>query len=258
MEKQNILEVCDVVKEYKNAGVSVKALDGVSLNIRRGEVFALLGINGAGKSTLSSIVATQHPPTSGDVCFKGESIYRDLWRYRSALGFCPQQSNLDPYLNVEENLTFAGRCFMLSKQQATERAALLLKNFTLERYAQKQIHELSGGTRQRVLIARALMHSPEVVILDEPTVGLDPDVRRALWDHIAKLRDEGVTVILTTHYLDEAEVLADRICLLRNGKVQLIRTVQELKDEHGDESLEEIFIRLSRTEKEREEAEGLL
>ena len=248
----SLLTLQKVCKTYNGKQGPVKALQGVSFDIERGEVFGLLGVNGAGKTTLSSILATLHPPTDGDILFNGTSIYKDLWNYRLALGFCPQQANLDPYLTVEQNLVFAGRYFLLSKKEAQERADELLQKYSLERYRGFMIDQLSGGTRQRVLIARALMHNPQVVILDEPTVGLDPDIRRQLWDHIKSLRDGGMTVILTTHYLDEAEVLSDRICLLREGKVQLIKTVKELKDENEQDSLENIFIRLSRQAQEHE------
>jgi len=240
------LVIRDLVKTYDD----FYALDGINLTIEKGEVFALLGVNGAGKTTLSSIIATQHPPTSGDVIFRGRSIYANIRNYRMAMGFCPQQANLDPYLTVLQNLIFAGRFYAMSTTDAEKRARELLALYDLERYADHAIDALSGGTRQRVLIARALMHSPEIVILDEPTVGLDPDIRRQLWDHIIALRDAGVTIILTTHYLDEAEVLANRICLLREGKVQLVCSVDELKEKHDNQSLEDIFILLSRREKE--------
>lgn len=244
----SFLVINNLVKRYNDTN----ALDGVSLTINKGEVVALLGVNGAGKTTLSSIIATQHPPTSGDILFHGVSIYKELRAYRMALGFCPQQANLDTYLTVEQNLVFAGRFYAMTSAAAKVRADELLSLYDLERYRNRRIEELSGGTRQRVLIARSLMHSPELVILDEPTVGLDPDIRRQLWDHISALRNSGVTIILTTHYLDEAEVLADRICLLRDGKVQLVCSVADLKKKHGQDSLEEIFIRLSRQEKEKE------
>lgn len=245
----SFLCIKDVVKEYN--GGKVRALGGVSLEIKQGEVLGLLGVNGAGKTTLSSILATLHPPTSGDITFRGTSIYKDLWNYRLALGFCPQQSNLDPYLTVEQNLVFAGRYFLMSKSDAQDRASELLKKYSLERYRDFMIDQLSGGTRQRVLIARSLMHNPQVVILDEPTVGLDPDIRHQLWDHIKSLRDGGMTVILTTHYLDEAEELSDRICLLREGKIQLVKTLAELKKERGGRSLENIFIELSHEAQEK-------
>jgi ABC-2 type transport system ATP-binding protein len=245
----NFLEIDAVTKIY-TGDKPVTALGGVSLTINKGEVFGLLGVNGAGKTTLSSILATLHPPTSGTVRFKGKEIYTDLWRYRIALGFCPQQSNLDPYLTVEQNLEFAGRYFLLSKAGAKKRADELIEQYRLEKYRTMMVDQLSGGTRQRVLISRALMHKPEIVILDEPTVGLDPDIRRQLWHNIRELRDNGITVILTTHYLDEAEFLSDRICLLREGKVQLIKTMAELKGEHEGQSLENIFLELTKYEQE--------
>lgn len=245
-----LLSIENISKFYRSGANEVKALDGVSLEIRRGEVFGLLGVNGAGKTTLSSLIATLHPPTDGDILWNGVSIYKDLYGYRHKLGFCPQHANLDPYLNVLENLVFSGRYYGMTKQASQERAEELLEIYSLTAYKTFEIAALSGGTRQRVLIARSLMHKPELVILDEPTVGLDPDVRRNLWDHIKTLRESGVTVILTTHYLDEAEYLSDRICLLRGGKVQLIRTVDELKKDHDGQSLESIFIKLTREQSE--------
>ncbi len=249
----HIVQLQNIRKIYhKNSSQETRALDGVSLGINEGEVFSLLGVNGAGKTTLSSILATVHPPSSGDVLFRGASIYNDVWSYRKAVGFCPQQSNLDPYLTVYENLLFAGQYFMLTYLQAKERADELITQYRLEKYTQYFVTQLSGGTRQRVLIARSLMHKPCILILDEPTVGLDPDIRRELWDQVKKLRNNGVTVILTTHYLDEAEYLSDRVCLLRSGKVQLIQKISELKSEHGGDSLEDIFITLTKQAREAE------
>ncbi len=241
----NILEIRNIIKTYQTPHGSFNALDDVSLDIKQGEILGLLGVNGAGKTTLSSILATLHPPTSGDVLFKGESIYHTLLNYRKALGFCPQRQNLDMQLTVEENLLFAGRYFLLPEAVVRQRAQELMENFQLTRYRDYEINALSGGTKQRVLIARALMHNPEIVILDEPTVGLDPDVRRILWDYIKQLKAKGITVILTTHYLDEAEILSDRICILSKGKVLLIADVKELKSKHQQKSLEEIFIALT-------------
>jgi len=240
----NILEIRNIVKTYLSPHGSFNALDGVSLTIRQGEILGLLGVNGAGKTTLSSIIATLHPPTHGDVLYKGESIYHQLLSYRKALGFCPQRQNLDMQLTVEENLLFAGRYFLLPEEVIRQKVQELLEGFALRAYASYKINALSGGTKQRVLIARALMHNPEIVILDEPTVGLDPDVRRVLWGYIKGLKDRGITVILTTHYLDEAEVLSDRICILSKGKVLLMTSVQELKEHHKKESLEEAFLAL--------------
>jgi ABC-2 type transport system ATP-binding protein len=240
-----LLEIKKVSKVYPNKKQVVQALNEVDLTLYKGEVFALLGVNGAGKTTLSSILATLHPASSGDILFKGVSIYDDIARYRAALGFCPQKPNLDSYLSVEDNLIFAGRYYLMSHEDAKTRAKELMDQFKLTKYSHFNVNALSGGYKQRVSIARALMHRPDIVILDEPTVGLDPHIRRQLWQVIKELRTRGITIILTTHYLDEAEVLSDRVCLLSHGKVVLVETVKSLKDRHFPKvSFEEIFLDL--------------
>jgi len=245
-----ILRINSIVKTYNNNERLVHALNDVSFSINKGEIFGLLGVNGAGKTTLSSILATLHPPTAGDVLYEGVSIYNDINRYRQDLGFCPQYQNLDQFLTVEENLYFAGRYFLVPKDVLAERVAYLLEHFGLQKYAQFQINELSGGNKQRVLIARALIHNPKIIIFDEPTVGLDPDIRHALWGEIKTLKEMGITIILTTHYLDEAEHLSDRVCFLHRGKVILIDSVQNLKAQRNNASLEDIFIQLVHEQKE--------
>ncbi len=237
-----ILSIQNVSKVYG----SLYALDDVSLEIKQGEIFGLLGPNGAGKTTLSSILATLHPPTTGDVLFNGISIYKNLIAYRKALGFCPQKQNLDTFLTVRENLVFAGRYFLLPEQEIQDRVTELMNELDLIRYADFNIHELSGGNAQRVLIARALIHKPKILILDEPTVGLDPDIRRKLWRLIKRLKAMGLTIILTTHYLDEAEVFADRVCFLEEGHVKLVETITRLKEQYGNISLEEIFLKFAK------------
>lgn len=242
---ETILSLDNVTKVYSSGRTEVRALDGVTVDIKKGEIFGLLGVNGAGKTTLSSILATLHPATSGQILFNGISIYKCIEKYRMALGFCPQTQNLDLSLTVEENLIFAGRYFLLSKELINQRVTQLMEQLELTKYRNFDVNALSGGTKQRVLIARALMHSPEIVILDEPTVGLDPDIRRKLWSIIKELKKQGITVILTTHYLDEAEELSDRVCFLQNGKVRLIETVQTLREQNNMASLEDIFIRFT-------------
>jgi ABC-2 type transport system ATP-binding protein len=244
-----ILQIKSLSKTYQSNGHVVQALDDVSFSINAGEIFSLLGVNGAGKTTLSSILATLHPPTSGDVLYNGSSIYNDIDRYRTNLGFCPQYQNLDQFLTVEENLYFAGRYFLLPKDILAERIAYLLEHLQLQQYANFAINELSGGNKQRVLIARALIHNPQIIIFDEPTVGLDPDIRRALWHEIKSLKKMGITIILTTHYLDEAEQLSDRVCFLHQGKIILIDSVQTLKEQYNKENLEDIFIELIQKQK---------
>lgn len=248
-----LLHIQNISKIYRDQKKTVTALNNVSLSVERGEIFSLLGVNGAGKTTLSSIIATLHPPTSGDILFNGVSIYHDLIAYRHALGFCPQTQNLDMFLTVEQNLLFAGRYFLMPEAKIRARIDELFTQLELTRYAHFNINELSGGNKQRLLIARALIHNPQLVILDEPTVGLDPDIRKKLWHQIKALKEEGITVILTTHYLDEAELLSDRICVLHQGHIILIESVKKLKEKHQQKKLEEIFIHLV----EEEQRKGL-
>lgn len=239
-----ILRIKNLTKTYTCGKQVIHALNGVDLSIQEGEIFGLLGVNGAGKTTLSSILATLHPATSGEVLFKGTSIYDDIYAYRKSLGFCPQYQNLDPFLTVEENLIFAGRYFLMPEATIKPRVQEIMEQLELTRYAAFEVCALSGGNKQRVLIARALIHKPAIVILDEPTVGLDPDIRKKLWQQIADLKKMGITIILTTHYLDEAEVLSDRVCILHRGKVLLIESVANLKQKHQEAKLEDIFLHL--------------
>ena len=245
-----ILEINNLTKIYDNGSTIVRALDGVTFNIYEGEIFGLLGVNGAGKTTLSSILATLHPPTSGSVLFKGTSIYDDLMNYRRHLGFCPQKPNLDTYLTVEENLIFAGHYHLIPKKELENRVIKIMEELQITKYGSFEIDALSGGTKQRLLIARALIHNPSIVILDEPTVGLDPDIRRKLWELVKQLKIKGITVILTTHYLDEAEMLSDRVCILSKGKILRIESTKKLREEYKMASLENIFLQLMETEEE--------
>ena len=237
-------EVLLRVKNVKKRFATKEALKGVSIDIFKGEIFGLLGVNGAGKSTLSSIIATLHPATEGDIEFNGVSIYNDLPEYRLQLGFCPQRPNLNTMLTLEENLRYAGRYYGMNEEQIDQRLALLVNQFELEEYLPQQASVLSGGYKQRFMIARSLMHSPKLLLLDEPTVGLDPHIRRQLWAKIRELKQEGVTVILTTHYLDEAEQLSDRVCVLHQGQVLLIDTPDKLMTDFKQKNLEDVFVQL--------------
>ncbi len=240
-----LLEIQKIRKAYKLGGGKVHhALHGISLEIEKGEIFGLLGVNGAGKTTLSSIISTLLRPSGGDILWNGKSIYKQLIPFRHILGFCPQKPNLDAALTLEENLIFAGRYFGMKPEAIEKRKHYLIKTFNLKKHAQMNPHMLSGGFKQRFLIARTLMHSPKLVILDEPTVGLDPHVRHQLWEVIQKLKEEGITVILTTHYLDEAEKLCDRICIIDQGNLKLIDTPSNLKKLWKEEKLENVFIKL--------------
>ena len=239
-----IIKIEDLRKVYKTAQGAIEALKGISLEIFKGEIIGLLGVNGAGKTTLSSIIATLHAPTSGNIYFRGGSIYKDIINFRREIGFCPQKPNFDKQLTIEENLLFAGRYYLMSDKEAKVRAQELMEQFELTRYAKSTAEILSGGYKQRLLIARALIHRPSIVILDEPTVALDPHIRRQLWNNIIALKKSGVTVILTTHYLDEAEILSDRVCILHKGAVRLIDSPANLLSVYNKSKLEDVFLQL--------------
>lgn len=245
-----LLELKNIKKHYHiNKNTVKEALKGITLSLFEGEVFGLLGVNGAGKTTLSSIIATLHPATSGDILYNEQSIYRDIPGYRRMIGFCPQRPNLINDLTVEENLILAGLYYGGNKKAVYARAQEIIARYDLMDYRHQKPEVLSGGYRQRVLIARSIMHKPQLLILDEPTVGLDPHVRHQLWEEIRLLRQENITVILTTHYLDEAEILADRICILDQGAIRIIGTPSELMTTYEKSCLEDVFLQLMHEEK---------
>jgi len=221
-----------------------KALAGISLDLYQGEIITLLGVNGAGKTTLSSIIASLYPPTSGDILYLGKSIYKDLITFRKNLGFCPQKPNFADGLTVKEHLIFAGRYFLIDNDILIPRVDELINRFGLNAFADKSPAVLSGGYKQRLLIARSLIHKPSLIILDEPTVGLDPHIRRQLWDIIKQLKYDGVTILLTTHYIDEAEVLSDRVCVLDKGNIKLIDTPASLMTSFNKVNLEDVLLQL--------------
>lgn len=237
-----LLEIKDVKKRFGDK----EALKGVSLTLYEGEVVSLLGVNGAGKTTLSSIIATLKPPTEGDLVFQGKSIYEgdNITSYRMALGFCPQRPNLNTMLSLEDNLRFAGRYYRMAEDAINHRISQLSQQLGLGEFLKARSPVLSGGYKQRFMIARSLMHNPKLVILDEPTVALDPHVRHQLWELIRGMKDLGITILLTTHYIDEAEFLSDRVCVLDKGSVQLIDTPNNLMSTFSKSRLEDVFLQL--------------
>jgi len=244
------LQLKNLKKYYQVGSETIKALDDVSFDIKKGEVIGLLGVNGAGKTTLSSLLVTLHPPTSGDILIDGESIYKDVNDYRKIIGFCPQKPNVIKDLTVEQNLYFAGLYYGFSANKVKEKVEGLVARYNLKKYRNMKPDVLSGGYMRRLLIARSLMNDPKLLVLDEPTVGLDPNIRRKIWENIRDLRNIGVTVILTTHYIDEAEILSDRIVVLDNGKVKLIDTPDNLMKDYQKSRLEDVFVQLIEEEVE--------
>ncbi|AGZ39925.1 ABC transporter ATP-binding protein [Actinoplanes friuliensis] len=195
------------------------AVDGIDVDVQRGEAFGFLGPNGAGKSSTMRMIGCVSPPTDGTLSILGLDPRRDGPKIRAKLGVCPQLDNLDLELTVRENLTTYARFFGIPRKVARERAAELLDFVQLTERADSKVEPLSGGMKRRLTIARALVNEPEIVLLDEPTTGLDPQARHLVWERLFRLKQRGVTLVLTTHYMDEAEQLCDRLVVMDAGKI---------------------------------------
>ena len=207
----------NITKTYSGARGNVQALDGVSFDIEPGEFFGLLGPNGAGKTTLISVLAGLTRATTGRAVVMGHDVVTDFAAARKALGIVPQELVFDPFFSVRETLRIQGGYFGVKNNDAW--IDELLSNLGLADKANANMRQLSGGMKRRVLVAQALVHKPPVIVLDEPTAGVDVELRQTLWGFIARLNREGHTVLLTTHYLEEAEALCGRIAMLKQGRV---------------------------------------
>jgi ABC-2 type transport system ATP-binding protein len=231
------VEVVDLVKRYPKA--KVNAVDGVSFAAAPGEVFGLLGPNGAGKTTTVGMLTTRVRPTQGNARVGGVDVVRDPVGARAQLAVVPQRSNLDRSISIRDNLVFHAAYHGLPAREREERADELLDQFGLLDRARDKPDFFSGGQSQRVMIARALMHEPSVLFLDEPTTGLDPAARLFVWDRLRDLRDSEVTLILTTHDMDEAALLADRVGIMDHGKLLALDTPDALmRSLEGEGTLE--------------------
>jgi lipooligosaccharide transport system ATP-binding protein len=218
------------------------AVDSISFEIYKGENFGFLGPNGAGKTTTMKMIQAVSPITSGTLALAELDVTKKGRQIKSIVGVAPQDDNLDPDFTVFQNLIVYARYFDVSKEKATKRAEELLKFMQLEEKKEIIITALSGGMRRRLILARALMNEPQILILDEPTTGLDPQARHLIWTKIRNLKRQGVTVILTTHYMDEAAQLCDRIMIMDHGKIIEKGKPAELVKKHvGEEVLEVLY-----------------
>jgi len=227
-----IIKIANLTKTYAGG---VQALKQVDLEIMPGEIFALLGPNGAGKTTLISIVCGIVTPTTGSVVADGHDIARNYREARSKIGLVPQELTTDAFETVWATVTFSRGLF--GKPPDPALVERLLRDLSLWEKRKSRIMELSGGMKRRVMIAKALSHEPEILFLDEPTAGVDVELRRDMWALVRKLRDRGVTIILTTHYIDEAEEMADRIGVMRKGELILTEEKSELMKKLGKKQL---------------------
>ena len=233
---------CDhVVKRYGD----FVAVDDVSLEVEPGEIFALLGPNGAGKTTLIGCITGLARPTSGTIEVFGRDVQREFRTTRRLVGLVPQEINFDPFLSPFQSLLVQQG--LMGRRPDAERADALLRTFSLTEHRDAYSRHLSGGMKRRLLVAKALVHHPRLLFLDEPTAGVDVELRKELWDEVRRLRDEGTTIVLTTHYLEEAEMLADRIGVLRRGRLLVVEDREAMLARGGGEmSLEDIFVQLVR------------
>ncbi len=227
-----IVNIQKLVKTYPGKP-PVEAVKGIDLAVERGELFGLLGPNGAGKSTTISVCTTRSLPTAGRVTIAGIDVVEHPSEARRYMGVVTQFNTLDRQCTVFENLYFHCRYFGIPHAEATKRSTELLELFKLSERAKSSVRTLSGGLAQRVQIARAIAHNPEVLFLDEPSAGLDPQTRLALWDIIRELRQRGITVVLTTHYMEEADQLCGRVAIIDHGKILVSGTPEELKSSVG-------------------------
>ncbi len=231
------VEVVDLVKRYPRAPVD--SVGGVSFSVRRGEVFGFLGPNGAGKTTTIGILTTRIRPTAGQARVAGIDVAVDPVGARRILGVVPQQNNLDRSLSVRQNLLFHASYHGVPRSARRSRAATLLAQFGLDDRQDGKPDDFSGGQIQRMMIARALMHDPAVLFLDEPSTGLDPAARLFMWDRVGELRSSGTTVVITTHDMDEAATLSNRVAIIDHGKLLALDTPAALvRDMAGERTLD--------------------
>ncbi|AEA47730.1 ATP-binding cassette domain-containing protein [Archaeoglobus veneficus] len=214
-----------------------RAVDSVSFDVFEGEIFGLLGPNGAGKTTTVKMLVTLLKPTSGRATVAGYDVVRQADEVRKRIGIVFQEPTLDLELTAKENLDFHGRLYGMSKEERRKRIKEVLELVELEDRANVQVKKFSGGMQRRLEIARGLMHEPEILFLDEPTLGLDAQTRRKIWEYIESLKRKGVTVVLTTHYIEEAERLCDRVAIIDSGKIIALGTPNELKRSIGGDML---------------------
>jgi ABC-2 type transport system ATP-binding protein len=215
----------------------IRAVDGLDLEVYEGEIFGLLGPNGAGKTTTAGMLTTRVIPTSGRAFVGGIDVVAHPSAAKQVIGVVPQSNTLDRSLSVWENLYFHGRFFGMAATTAKSEATRLLEQFRLSERAKEPVGALSGGMAQRLMVARAIMHRPATLFLDEPTAGLDPQSRLALWEILGELHDAGQTILLTTHYMEEADELCDRVAIIDHGKLLTLGTPTELKNATGADTI---------------------
>ena len=235
-----IITAKNLTKDYDH----FRAVDNVDFSINKGEFFGFLGPNGAGKTTIMRILYCFMPPTTGQVRVLGHDVTKDPSLIKGCIGVMPQDDSLDPDLSVMQNLVVYARYFDIPKKKSIPMARELLASVGLEEKTNENIRSLSGGMKRSLLLVRSIVNDPEIIILDEPTTGLDPYSRQTVWKRLCDLQEKGKTLLLTTHYMEEAERLCDRVAIMDRGKIIVIASPQELMEQHGG-NLEDVYLKLT-------------
>ncbi len=237
----NAIEIHELEKRYNGTN----AVDGLSLSVKEGELFGLLGPNGAGKTTTIKVLCGLLEPTKGWVKVGGHSVSKEREAVKRLIGVCPQEMGVFPYLTGRENLEFFGGLHAMPKDRLRANAERLLDTMGLKEDADRRVKTYSGGMKRRISVAAALVSDPRIAFLDEPTTGMDPQARRAVWDFIRELKARGTTVVLTTHYMEEAEALCDRVAIIDRGSLIALGTPEALRRANGAANLEDVFLKLT-------------
>jgi daunorubicin resistance ABC transporter ATP-binding subunit len=236
-----VINIKNLTKKFEDS----TAVNSINLTIKRGELFGLLGPNGAGKTTTINILCGLLIPTSGSAEVAGYSILKEQERVKEIIGVCPQETALYPFLTGRENVELFGLLHSMPKEQLKQTVDNLLEKLSLTQDAKKRVGKYSGGMKRRINLVMALVHNPEIAFLDEPTVAMDPQSRHAVWEFIKKLKQQRKTIILTTHYMEEAEYLCDRVGIIDHGRIIALDTPKELMKKYHAKNLEEVFIQLT-------------
>jgi ABC-2 type transport system ATP-binding protein len=236
-----VIVIESLVKKFED----ITALDGLSLQVEKGELFGLLGPNGAGKTTTINILCGLIKPTNGSATVGGYDVLKEPAKVKELIGVCPQETAIYPYLTGAENVGLFGNLHAMNKETLKTRRDMLLEKMGLTQDAKRKAEKYSGGMKRRLSLILALIHDPQIAFLDEPTVAMDPQSRHAVWDFIKELKKEDKTIILTTHYMEEAEELCDRVGIIDHGKLIALGSPKDLISKNKVKNLEEVFIKIT-------------
>ena len=234
-----------LIENFKKDYGDVKAVEGLTLRIPEGMIFGLLGPNGSGKTTTINCLSGLINPTSGLLKVGGYDVQKESGKVRQILGICPQETALYPYLSGKENIELFGDLYCVPKETLKKNVEYVIEKVGLSEEINRKVGKYSGGMKRRVSIAMALVQDPKIVFLDEPTVGMDPQSRRAIWDFVSELRSKGKTILLTTHYMEEAEALCEQVGVIDHGKLIELGSPRDLNSKYSVKNLEKVFIQLT-------------